>query len=294
MLQAQMQVRQAQQKLADAQETLAEAQAGPDELDLAVAQQAIAQAEADLAEAQEARAELDEGADAVELAAAQANVDEKRLAVAEAEADLAGATLVAPFAGTILETNAEPGDRITASSQILTIADLDELQVMASVDETTIRQVQVGQEASITFDAFPDQAFRGEVLSVPLQGALQGGVMVYEVPISLEGAEDLPLLVGMTANVEVAVGEAEDVLLVPSMALQQVGGLYQVLVPSSDAEGEPVAVPVEVGLSNGTYTEIVRGLNVGDQVVVQLDSASSGDFDMRAMRQLMGAGGGRR
>jgi HlyD family secretion protein len=294
LLQAQMQVRQAQQKLADAQEALAEAQAGPDELNLAVAQQAVAQAEADLAEAQEGRADLDEGADAVELAAAQADVDASRLAVTEAEADLVGATLVAPFAGTILETNAEPGDRITASSEVLTIANLDELQVIASVDETIIRQVETGQQASITFDAFPDSTFLGEVLSVPLQGTLQGGVMVYEVPISLEGAEELPLLVGMTANVEVAVGQAEDVLLVPSMALQQVGGLCQVLVPSSEPEGDPVAVPVETGLSNGTYTEIVRGLNAGDQVVVQLDSAGSDNFDMRAMRQLMGAGGGRR
>jgi multidrug efflux pump subunit AcrA (membrane-fusion protein) len=50
------------------------------------------------------------------------------------------------------------------------------------------------------------------------------------------------------------------------------------LVPSSDAEGEPIAVPVEVGLSNGTYTQIVRGLNPGDQVVVQLSSSDSEGF----------------
>ncbi|MFZ2362036.1 MAG: hypothetical protein WA040_22045, partial [Anaerolineae bacterium] len=55
----------------------------------------------------------------------------------------------------------------------------------------------------------------------------------------------------------------------------------------------PVATPVQVGLSNGTYTEIVRGLNLGDQVVVQYSSASASQFDMRAMRQMMGADGGR-
>jgi multidrug efflux pump subunit AcrA (membrane-fusion protein) len=110
--------------------------------------------------------------------------------------------------------------------------------------------------------------------------------MIYEVPISLAGAEDLPLLVGMTANVAIATGQAEDVLLVPTMALQTVNGMYQVLVPSSDAEGEPIAVPVEVGLSNGTYTQIVRGLNPGDQVVVQLSSSDSEGFFR------MGPGGG--
>ncbi len=283
---AAMQVRQAERQLANAQDELADALAGIDALDLAEAQQAVAQAQADQADAQEARADLDAGVDAVELAAAQADVDKKQLAVAEAEADLAGATLTAPFAGTVLQTNAAAGDRITAGSEILTIANLDELQVLALVDETTIRQVSAGQQASIAFDAFPGRTFRGEVLSVPLQGTLQGGIMVYEAPISLEGAEDLALLVGMTANVDIATGQAEDVLLVPTMALQTVNGMVQVLVPNSDPAGEPVSTPVEVGLSNGTYTEIVRGLNPGDQVVVQLSSSDSEGFFG------MGPGGG--
>jgi HlyD family secretion protein len=274
----------AEAALADAQKALAEAQTG-DTLDLAQANLAVQQANVALQAAEAARAELDEGVDAVDLAAAQADVDKQQLAVSEAEADLAAATLAAPFEGTVLQVSAEPGDRITANSQILTIANLDSLQVLASVDETTIRQVSAGQPASITFDAFPGQSFRGEVLTVPLQGTLQGGIMVYEAPISLVGAEDLPLLVGMTANVDIQTGQAEDVLLVPTMALLTVNGMVQVLVPNSDPAGEPVSVPVEIGLSNGTYTEIVRGLNPGDQVVVQLSSSDSEGF-------LRGMGGG--
>ncbi len=279
--------------LADARKALAEAQSG-DALDQAQANLAVQQANVALQAAQEARADLDAGVDAVELAAAQADVDKKQLAVAEVEADLAGATLTAPFGGTVLQTNAAAGDRITAGSEILTIANLDELQVLASVDETTIRQVSAGQQASIAFDAFPGRTFRGEVLSVPLQGTLQGGIMVYEAPISLEGAKDLALLVGMTANVDIATGQAEDVLLVPTMALQTVNGMVQVLVPNSDPAGEPVSTPVEVGLSNGTYTEIVRGLNPGDQVVVQLSSSDSEGFfrgtgSANALRMFTGA-----
>ena len=79
------------------------------------------------------------------------------------------------------------------------------------------------------------------MLSVPLQGTLQNDVMVYEVPISLEGAEKLPLLVGMTANVEVETESAANALLVPSIALQRVNGQYQVLVPNpNDPKGAPV------------------------------------------------------
>lgn len=281
------QVTAAEAQLADAQEALADAQAGGSDVDLAQARLKIQQAKVSLQSAEEARADLDEGPDAVDLAAAQADVDKKQWAVNEAEADLASATMVAPFDGTILEVNAEPGDRITASSPILTIANLDDLRVNTSIDETTIRQVQAGQPATITFDAFPGQTFTGQVLSVPLQGSLQGGVMVYEVPVSLEGAEDLPLLVGMTANGAIRTGEAKDALLVPTMALQTVNGMVQVLVPtSSDAAGSTVAVPVEVGLSNGTYTQITKGLNAGDQVVVQYSASDSNN----AFRNFGGGG----
>ena len=106
----------------------------------------------------------------------------------------------------------------------------------------------------------------------------------------------LALLVGMTANVKVQVGEAKDALLVPSMALQKVNGEYEVMVAdSSDPQGEGVSVPVEVGLSDGTYTQITKGLNVGDRVMVEMQSTTGqsnnarlgGGFNM----QIIGGGG---
>ncbi len=262
--------------LADAQEALAKAKAGGDKLTLAQAQLVVYEAEVNLQAAQEARLELDAGADTTEIATAQAAVDKKRLAVTDAEAALAGTQLVAPFDGTILETYVSAGDQVTANTTILTLANLKTLQVVASVDETTIRQVSEGQDAVITFDAYPGQSFTGQVLAVPLQGTLQGDVMVYAVPLSLTGAEKLALLVGMTANVEIQEGRATDALLVPTLALQQSNNLYQVLVPNTtDPNGAAEAVPVEIGLSDGTYTQITKGLNAGDSVVVQLTASDS-------------------
>ena len=268
--------------LAEAKETLAEAKAGGDELTQAQAQLAVREAEVSLEVAQQARAELDEGPDATDLAAAQARVDKLKLAVSEAEASLAGCELAAPFDGTILDTQVNVGDPVASSSTIVTLADLQSMQVVASVDETTIRQVSQGQKASISFDAYPNQTFGGEVLSVPLYGTLQGGVTVYDVPLSLNGAEELNLLMGMTANVEIEVGHASDALLVPTLALQKVSGSYQVSVPNTmDPTGEPETVPVQIGLSNGTYTQIVKGLIAGDQVLVQLESADTAGFFQR-------------
>ena len=295
LLRTQMSVRQKEQNLAEAQEALAEAKAGGDSLAQAKAQLAVREAEVALEVAQLARAELDEATDATALAAAQAQVDKLRLAVSEAETALAGTELVAPFDATILDTHVSMGDPVASKTAIVTLANLESMQVVASVDETTIRQVSEGQKASISFDAYPGQTFEGEVLSVPLYGTLQGGVTVYDVPLSLSGAEALNLLVGMTANVEIEVGYVSDALLVPTLALQKVSGSYQVSVPNTmDPAGEPESVPVEIGLSNGTYTQIVRGLIAGDQVIVELDTSQSDDFfpGMGSGRMIMIEGGG--
>jgi macrolide-specific efflux system membrane fusion protein len=83
------------------------------------------------------------------------------------------------------------------------------------------------------------------------------------------------LLVGMTANVKIQTGAAQNALLVPAMAVQKGSSGYQVLIPNASAQGTPTAVPVEVGLSDGVNTQIVRGLNLGDKVVVQLTSTTT-------------------
>ena len=154
-----MTLRKSEKTLADAQAALAKAQAGGDKLALAQAQVAVQDAQVALLTAQDARTKLAAGADASALATAQADVDKKRLALSDAQADLAATQLVAPFDGTVLETNANPGDLIAADTAILSLANLKALQVVAAIDETTIRRVAAGQDATITFDAFPGQRF---------------------------------------------------------------------------------------------------------------------------------------
>jgi HlyD family secretion protein len=273
---AQLQVRQSQATLKTAQDALAKAQAGGDPVALAQAKLAIHTAQVAQLTAHSNRDTLVAGADAAALATAQANVDQARLTVSNAQADLAATQLVAPFDATVLVVNNKPGDLISASTAILSLANLKALQVTAAIDETTIRRVSTGQDANISFDAFTGQRFKGKVLSVPLEGTLQGGVMVYSVPVSLTGAEQLPLLVGMTANVQVQVGQVADALLVPSMAVQRTNGAYEVLLANpADPSAAPQSVPVEIGLSDGTYTQIVRGLNLGDQIAVQMSAGAS-------------------
>ena len=291
LLKAQISVWQAQQNVTQAEEALAEAQA-VDPLKAADARLAVKEADVALNTAREARAELDAGADETDLAAAQADLDKKKLALQNAQLALAGTQLTAPFDGTVLQTYVSAGDDISTATDLLTLANLDELQVVAAIDKTTIERIEAGQIASITFDAVPGTTLNGVVGKIPLQGSLSGGVMTYDVPVVVQGAEDLPLLVGMTANVVVQTGSAENALLVPSMALSKSNGMYQVQVPNTlDPTAAPETVPVEVGLSDGTYTQILRGLVEGDQVIVTMTSSDSANF--RGFGMMLG-GQGRR
>lgn len=275
-LNAQIKIRQSQKTLTDAQTALGTARNGGDPLTMAKAKLAVKQAEVALSTAQADRDDLKAGNDAATIAAAKATVDKKQLALAEAQADLAAASLTAPFNGTILSTNVVQGAQVGPSTKILTIANLAGVQVVASIDETNIKKVSAGQSTTVTFDALPGQTLRGTVGEVPLQGALQGGVMVYQVPINLQGADKLPLLVGMTANVKVSLGQATKVLLLPTLAIQRSTDGYQVKVPNeADPAGQPAVVPVQIGLSDGAYTQIVSGLKLGDKVVAQLSSGST-------------------
>jgi len=156
----------------------------------------------------------------------------------------------------------------------VTLADLSGLEVLASVDETDISQVKVGQEAQITFDAISGRTFRGKVLEVPLEGTLSSSVVSYQVRLSLEGAEGVDLRSGMTANVKIVTGQRQNVLLVPLLAIQQGDTGDVVLLRDPKAETS-ATTPVQVGLNDGTYVEVVRGLNEGDVVEVQYEATSA-------------------
>jgi hypothetical protein len=194
----------------------------------------------------------------------------------------------------VLKTNITPGSLVGSGTVVLSMADLKTVQVVASVDETNIKKLTAGQSATVTFDALPGQTLRGAVGDIPLQGALQGGIMVYQVPIALQGADKLPLLVGMTANVKVSLGQANKVLVVPALAIQRASSGYQVLVPNAaDPQGEPAAVAVQIGLSDGTYTQIVSGLSLGDKIVYKLAATTTNNNNQNRGFSIFGFGFGR-
>jgi len=284
-------VTQAEEALADAQEELADLQAGPDTLGLAKARSRLAQAEYNLAKAEDDLATILAGPEPKVVELANARYDAAKATLQEAQAALESATMVAPFDGTIISVGAEMGDLVSANTNVITLADLTDLRILAIVDETDISQVEVGQKATITFDAFPGRRFRGEVLEIPLEGRLVQNVVSYEVPVSLEGASGVSLRPGMTANLNIVVGRRENVLLVSALAIQQ-GEDGNVVMVQDSPEGPAVETRVELGLSDGAYVEVVRGLNEGDRVVIEYQSPEEAS-GFRGFGAMMPGGGQR-
>lgn len=276
---AELELLTARNRVAEAEATLA----GLDtdiSLALAKARNKVAQCEYDLARAKDSLTTLLAGPDAKVVQAAQARFDAAKADLDEAKAVLEDAVMVAPFDGTVVSVGAKVGDLVSAGADIVTLADLTSLQIKASVDETDITKLAAGLDASITFDSFPGRRFKGKVLEVPLQGTVNQNVVTYDVRLSLEPIEGVTLKSGMTANLSILVGQRSNVILVPAVAIRD-GESGNVVVVETAAGGPSVELPVEVGLSDGTNTEVTSGLLEGDRVVVEYSSSSQQQQQMQ-------------
>ncbi len=229
----------------------------------------VKSAEAALIKAEEKLADLLDGPDERDVQQAENEVAKAELALEEAEKQLEEAAIVAPFDGIAGEVNVKLGDRIMAMmayETIILLIDTTQPEVEGIVDELDILQVKQGQECRVSFDAVPDIEFRGRVKTISPVAYGEAGVINYPVWITVEPPADLILREGLTASVDIIVQRKEDVLLVP---YQAVGMSKEKPVVRIIVHGQPEEREVRIGLSNDQWTEIVEGLEEGDQVVVK-------------------------
>jgi HlyD family secretion protein len=270
------------------------------EANLSSARAAVARTRAQLADAVRTRrrsAILAQGqflpqadADAAQTAveAAQAALDGSQAAVLQAQAQVARAHLDlehsvvhAPVTGTVISRNVDVGQAVASSftaPTLFTIAeDLSKMYLHANVDEADIGQLHTGQEATFTVDTFRGRQFSAKVHQIRNAAQTVSNVVTYDVVMQVDNA-DLQLRPGMTANVTITCESRKNVLAVPKGALRfrpPDESVATVKVPPGGgrlylAEGEGLrAVPVEVGISDGTLTEI-SGASEGEEVVVDL------------------------
>ena len=263
----------------------------------------LAQAQAEVARAQAQVDRLRQGGTAADVTAAQAQVDaaraaldkltapeaesaiavaEARVAQAQAQLDAArlaleGATLTAPFDGTVTEVEIIPGSS-PGQDPVLTIVDTSSMHLDVEIGESDIPRVKTGQPASISFDALEGTIITGTVEYVATAATSGQEVVTYLVRVRFEpGAA--PIRVGMSATANITVETHKDVIQVPTRAITAQGPQKTVQVYYGE---EVVPVWVETGATNGEVTEIVscpdigkQCLREGDRVAVEIPTSSS-------------------
>jgi HlyD family secretion protein len=216
------------------------------------------------------------GVDTARLKQAKAQVQASQATLNQLEEQLSYTTIVAPMDGVILSRDVEMGDAVSSilvlgstATLIMTEGDTTQVYVQGKVDEADIAHVYLGQPARIKVESFRDRVFNGKVTKIAPLGVEKDNVTTFEVRVSIDnpGGE---LKANMTANAEIMLDEHKGVLMVPENAVSydaQKNAMVQ--VPDKGQKDGTRKVAVVVGLSNGSQTEITKGLKEGDQVVLQ-------------------------
>lgn len=267
------------------------------------------QSDLDAAEAAATRARAN-------LLSAQASVAQAEAQLRINENDLGKAVIKSPIDGIVLTRSVEPGQTVAASlnaPELFVLAEnLEHMKLKVTVAEADIGRVTAGLKSSFTVDAWPNRAYRASVSRVAYGSTTTNNVVTYETDLEVSN-DDLSLRPGMTATADIKVAEAKGVLLVPAAALRfdpvsaapattaAKKSFVQSLTPmpprrqgsdKGDAtaeklpigtgrlwvlrDGQPHAVSVKLGLTDGRYTEVsADGLTEGAPVILRLNSPAS-------------------
>jgi len=214
--------------------------------------------------------------DTSKLRQAEAQVAQNKASLKQLEEQLGYTTIISPMDGTILSRDVEIGDAVSSilvlgstATLVMTIGDTNQVYVQGKVDESDIGKVYLGQAARIKVESFKDKTFQGKVTKIAPLGVEKDNVTTFEVRVSIDnpGGE---LKANMTANAEILLEEHKNVLTVPEQAvLYDKDRNASVEIPDPKQKTGRRKVDIKAGISNGTKTEILAGLNSGDIVILQ-------------------------
>jgi RND family efflux transporter MFP subunit len=181
------------------------------------------------------------------------------------QARLEQTRLRAPFSGTIVALDAQAGDNVQGHQKIGVLADPSRPILTANVFEEDIPRVSVGLATTVKFDGYPTRMFVGKVSQVGVQPIPSQGKNAYQVTVTFDDPAGVPAGVRQGAEVSIAAQTRSDLLLVPARAVIREGIQSYVQVVR---EGSAVRMPIQLGVSDGTRSEVLAGLQEGDTVKV--------------------------
>jgi HlyD family secretion protein len=227
-------------------------------------QQSIASEQTAVAQAQAQLAQTLSGSTSQAIAAQQAQVASAQANVQSLQVNIANATLSSPINGVVTTQNAKVGQSAAAGQIMTSIISGNNFEVDAYVPETDIGKVAIGNDVSMTFDAFANETFAGKVFYIDPAETIESGVVDYLVKVSFN-TPDTRIKSGLTANLNINTQTDANALILPQYAvIQNASGTYVDIVQN----GKEIQVPVTLGISdqNGNV-EIASGVTAGEQVV---------------------------
>lgn len=234
----------------------------------------------------------------ISLEVAEKNVETSWSSYQNSLADASKRKVISPIDGTVNAVNIKNGDDLSRlssnsnSSAPIIIGDLGTLKAQIEVNEVDIANVSLGQNVSLTFNAIDGLTSTGKIEKMDSLGTLTSGVVTYNVTIGFNSL-DPRIKPEMSVSAAIITDVKQDVILVPNSAVKTQKGNSYVQVLSGQA---PENKTVKTGLSNDTQTEIISGINVGDNVVTQTvnsnSSASTTTSTSRNNVRIPGMGGG--
>jgi HlyD family secretion protein len=241
------------QSLDDSRAAIVSAQA---DLNASRAQVGQAEAQVDAARQQEAAA-------ASQVKTSEAQAATQAAALDNARVQLQYATIVAPFSGVVVSRQLDPGAYVTpgTSTSIVTIADLDHLDVILNAGEPDLAMIHRGDPVQITVDAYPGRVFTGVVSRIA--GGVDPTTRTIQVEVDIPNPGHL-LRPGMYATTQLSAGTRQ-ALVVPLSAVQTVGGQHYVWLVE---DGKVLQQNVSVGQATGESVEITGGLDPTDTIVI--------------------------
>lgn len=226
-----------------------------------------------------------------EVKALNAQIRQQEAQLASDKVDLGYTFIYSPMEGTVVDEAAKEGETLNAvqsAPTIVTVADLKVMTVEAQVSEADISKLKPGMPVYFTLLGQPDKRFTGTLRQIKPTPATDNNVVLYYALFDVPNPTG-ELMIDMSAQVYFVLGEAKDVLVVPTAALtdKQKGGKPQVTVKVADESGTLVERPVKVGVRNRVLAEIQSGLEEGDRVVVTAATGNGAAGGERGRRPSM-------
>ena len=185
----------------------------------------------------------------------------------QAQAELDKTIITAPFDGIVAAVYIREGQQLSAmtyANPAISLIDPSEIKMNGVIDEIDVPKVKPGQEAVVILDALPDKEVKGRITFISPESTTEMGVVFYKTTITLENPDE-ELKDGMSATAEIIIEQHNDVLLIPNRAIQ---GSWENPFVEVVTDEQIEKRQISIGLSDGIYTEVLSGLEEGEEVIL--------------------------